>query len=287
MRSRTTFATRPPWRKRRQHGTTCISWSSAPARLAGILAGVWLRPGRDVTFLVHPHRAAQLQATGLNIVSPHGDVTLRPKLVTADAIAAPYECRAASGQSLFARCRDRRFCRRGRPAHGNYSDAERYAHIDILAKRFGEETVAGGVCKVAATIDPEGRIHSSSPPFRNSLTAKVMDRSHRGWRSLMPSCRAPVLRLGCLAQSETRCGKNGQCSPRSVRSPARCAAISARSWPHRAARRLFSGILDQVVRIVRRLPGRGRDRLRTRYCRSRSQARYADPGLMGRHQQCR
>ena len=186
MRSRTTFATRPPWRKRRQHGTTCISWSSAPARLAGILAGVWLRPGRDVTFLVHPHRAAQLQATGLNIVSPHGDVTLRPKLVTADAIAAPYECRAASGQSLFARCRDRRFCRRGRPAHGNYSDAERYAHIDILAKRFGEETVAGGVCKVAATIDPEGRIHSSSPPFRNSLTAKVMDRSHRGWRSLMP-----------------------------------------------------------------------------------------------------
>jgi 2-dehydropantoate 2-reductase len=31
-------------------------------------------------------------------------------------------------------------------------------HIDVLAERFGEETVAGGVCKVAATIDPKGRI---------------------------------------------------------------------------------------------------------------------------------
>ena len=31
-------------------------------------------------------------------------------------------------------------------------------HIDVLAKRFGEETVAGGVCNVAATIDPAGRI---------------------------------------------------------------------------------------------------------------------------------
>jgi 2-dehydropantoate 2-reductase len=30
-------------------------------------------------------------------------------------------------------------------------------HIDVLAERFGE-AVAGGVCKVAATIDAEGRI---------------------------------------------------------------------------------------------------------------------------------
>ena len=40
---------------------------------------------------MRPRRAAQLQAAGLAIVSPHGDVTVRPKLVTADAIAAPYD----------------------------------------------------------------------------------------------------------------------------------------------------------------------------------------------------
>jgi hypothetical protein len=50
MRSRTTFASRPPWPKRRQDGTTCISWSSVPARLAGILAGVWLGPGGTSPF---------------------------------------------------------------------------------------------------------------------------------------------------------------------------------------------------------------------------------------------
>jgi 2-dehydropantoate 2-reductase len=57
----------------------------------GYFGGRLAEAGRDVTFLVRPRRAAQLQATGLNIVSPHGDVTLRPKLVTADAITAPYD----------------------------------------------------------------------------------------------------------------------------------------------------------------------------------------------------
>ena len=31
-------------------------------------------------------------------------------------------------------------------------------HIEILEERFGKEPVAGGVCKVAAMIDPDGRI---------------------------------------------------------------------------------------------------------------------------------
>ena len=31
-------------------------------------------------------------------------------------------------------------------------------HIDILEERFGKEAVVGGVCKVAATIDTDGRI---------------------------------------------------------------------------------------------------------------------------------
>jgi 2-dehydropantoate 2-reductase len=30
--------------------------------------------------------------------------------------------------------------------------------IDILEERFGKEAVAGGMCKVATTIDPDGRI---------------------------------------------------------------------------------------------------------------------------------
>ena len=38
----------------------------------GYLGGRLAQAGRDVTFLVRPRRAAQLQEGGLQIVSPHG-----------------------------------------------------------------------------------------------------------------------------------------------------------------------------------------------------------------------
>src|ERR1700727_230625 len=57
----------------------------------GYFGGRLAEAGRDVMFLVRAKRAAQLQADGLRILSPHGDVTLAPKLVTAGRIAAPYD----------------------------------------------------------------------------------------------------------------------------------------------------------------------------------------------------
>ena len=36
-------------------------------------------------------------------------------------------------------------------------------HLDILEECFGREVVVGGVCKVAATIDPDGRIVQLAP----------------------------------------------------------------------------------------------------------------------------
>jgi ketopantoate reductase len=47
--------------------------------------------GRDVTFLVRPKRAQQLQQNGLQIISPFGDVTLQPKLVTTGNLAGPFD----------------------------------------------------------------------------------------------------------------------------------------------------------------------------------------------------
>src|SRR4051812_4740205 len=57
----------------------------------GYFGGRLAQAGRDVTFLVRPRRAAQLRESGLQIVSPHGNVTARPRLVTADEIDAPYD----------------------------------------------------------------------------------------------------------------------------------------------------------------------------------------------------
>ena len=47
--------------------------------------------GRDVTFLVRPSRAKQLQSEGLRIVSPHGDLALQPKTITAQELASPFD----------------------------------------------------------------------------------------------------------------------------------------------------------------------------------------------------
>jgi 2-dehydropantoate 2-reductase len=45
--------------------------------------------GRDVTFLVRPRRAEQIQAQGLRILSSfYGDFTVRPKTITAAQIGS-------------------------------------------------------------------------------------------------------------------------------------------------------------------------------------------------------
>jgi 2-dehydropantoate 2-reductase len=124
----------------------------------GYFGGRLAEVGRDVTFLVRPRRAAQLAADGLKIVSPHGDVTVRPKLVTAGEIKAPYDTvlLAVKAYSLDAAIED--FAAAVGPQTAIIPTLNGMRHIDVLAERFGGEAVAGGVCKVAATIDPEGRI---------------------------------------------------------------------------------------------------------------------------------
>jgi len=124
----------------------------------GYFGGRLAQASRDVTFLVRPRRAAQLQEAGLRIVSPHGDVTVKPKLITTDGIDAPYDAvlLAVKAYSLEAAIED--FAGAVGPATMIMPVLNGMRHMEILAERFGTEAVIGGVCKVATTIDPEGRI---------------------------------------------------------------------------------------------------------------------------------
>ena len=124
----------------------------------GYFGGRLAQAGRDVTFLVRPRRAAQLRESGLQIVSPHGNVTVRPKLVTAGEIEAPYDAvlLGVKAYSLDAAIND--FAAAVGPETTIIPTLNGMRHVDILEERFGKEPVAGGVCKVAATIDPDGRI---------------------------------------------------------------------------------------------------------------------------------
>ena len=124
----------------------------------GYFGGRLAQAGRDVTFLVRPRRAAQFREGGLQIVSPHGDVTLHPRLVTADAIDGPYDAvlLGVKAYSLDAAIDD--FAAAIGPQTTIVPMLNGMRHVDILEERFGKDAVAGGVCKVATTVDPDGRI---------------------------------------------------------------------------------------------------------------------------------
>lgn len=124
----------------------------------GYFGGRLAQIGRDVTFLVRPRRAAQLQETGLQIISPHGDAKLTPKVVTADKLDGPYDAVLVTvkAYSLEAALDD--FAPAVGPRTAILPTLNGMKHVDVLTSRFGKDAVAGCVCKIAATIDAQNRI---------------------------------------------------------------------------------------------------------------------------------
>jgi 2-dehydropantoate 2-reductase len=124
----------------------------------GYFGGRLAQAGRDVTFLVRPRREAQLRESGLRIASPHGDVTLQPKLLTAQTIDHPFDAvlLTVKAFSLDAALDDMV------PAIGPDTMIlpvlNGMRHVDVLAGRFGAQAVVGCACKVATIVDDEGRI---------------------------------------------------------------------------------------------------------------------------------
>jgi 2-dehydropantoate 2-reductase len=124
----------------------------------GYFGGRLAQAGRNVTFLVRPGRAARLEADGLQIISPNGNVTLKPKLVTADTLTPAYDAvlLTVKAFALEAAIAD------VAPAIGSTTMIvpvlNGMKHVDALVARFGASAVIGGVCKVATTLDEAGRI---------------------------------------------------------------------------------------------------------------------------------
>ena len=57
----------------------------------GYIGGRLAQAGRDVTFLVRQGRAERLRRDGLRIVSPLGDATVEPQLMTADTLDETFD----------------------------------------------------------------------------------------------------------------------------------------------------------------------------------------------------
>jgi 2-dehydropantoate 2-reductase len=124
----------------------------------GYFGGRLAQAGRDVTFLLRPARAAQIRANGMQIVSPHGDVTLHPKILTAPQITEPFDMvlLTVKAFALEAALADLA------PAVGAQTmilpTLNGMKHLDAMSTRFGVSSVIGCVCKIAATVDDAGRI---------------------------------------------------------------------------------------------------------------------------------
>jgi 2-dehydropantoate 2-reductase len=119
--------------------------------------------GRDVTFLVRPARAEKLRQTGLQILSPHGDLTLQPQLLTADAIQGPFDVvlLTVKGFQLDAALDDLL------PAIGPETMIlpvlNGMRHMDRLGERFSPHNLVGCALKVATTLDEDGRVVQLTP----------------------------------------------------------------------------------------------------------------------------
>lgn len=129
----------------------------------GYFGGRLLEAGRDVTFLVREHRAAQLRGNGLVIRSPHGDLRLKPRVLLAGHVHATFDlvilgCKAWDLDSAMTAIA---------PAVGPATTVlpllNGLRHFEALDARFGAARVLRGLCSIAVHLGSDGAIeHLSS-----------------------------------------------------------------------------------------------------------------------------
>lgn len=114
--------------------------------------------GRDVTFLVRPGRARVLRERGLRIVEAEGETSVEPTLVEAGGIAGTYDLVLLSvkATTLVGAIED--FAPAVGPETLILPVLNGMAHLDVLAKRFGEAAVLGGTARIVTTLNDEGDI---------------------------------------------------------------------------------------------------------------------------------
>jgi 2-dehydropantoate 2-reductase len=129
--------------------------------LGGYFGAKLIRGGADVTFLVRPARAAQLQRDGLIVKAQDGEIRTPAKTIQHGQLEGTYDvvllcCKAydlASAVNAIA------------PAIGDQSVIlpllNGVGHIDILTKRFEAERVLGGLTVINVAMMPDGTIQQS------------------------------------------------------------------------------------------------------------------------------
>ncbi|HEY6483382.1 MAG TPA: ketopantoate reductase family protein [Steroidobacteraceae bacterium] len=124
----------------------------------GYFGGRLASAGRDVTFLVRAQRAAQLRAHGLQILSPHGDFTLAPRILLAADLEEHFDAVLLTVKAFSLQRALEDFAPAVGPGTMILPVLNGMRHVDVLTARFGRQALIGCICKVATTLDAAGRI---------------------------------------------------------------------------------------------------------------------------------
>ncbi len=137
--------------------------------LGGYFGGKLIKGGADVTFLVRPARAAQLQRDGLVVRTQEGEIRTQVKAVQQGQLEGTYDvvllcCKAYDLDGAIPAIA---------PAMGERSVVlpllNGVRHIDALTDAFGSQRVIGGLTVVNAALMPDGVIQQSE--LRINITA--------------------------------------------------------------------------------------------------------------------
>ncbi len=130
----------------------------------GYFGGRLLAAGRDVSFLVRERRAAQLNAVGLQIKSPCGDLSLKhpPSLRSAE-LRQPFDLILLSCKAYDLAEAIDSFAAAVGPGTLILPLLNGMAHLDALDARFSRQAVLGGKCVISATLDEAGTVVHLNP----------------------------------------------------------------------------------------------------------------------------
>jgi 2-dehydropantoate 2-reductase len=131
--------------------------------IGGYVGGRLHQTGADVTFLVRPARHEALQRDGLVIKSTKGDVTQKVKTVLKASDGGPYDVVLLSNKAYDLDSAIEAVA----PAVGAGTTIvpllNGMRHVDVLAARFGDAKVVGGLARIGVAMTEDGTIRHTSP----------------------------------------------------------------------------------------------------------------------------
>jgi 2-dehydropantoate 2-reductase len=124
----------------------------------GFFGALLAKAGRDVTFLVREQRANHLREHGLHVTSPSGDVEICPQLLTASQTTESFDIVLVAVKAYALKAALEDMAGAVGPDTIILPLLNGMQHMEMISERFGADRLLGCLCKVATSLDDQGRI---------------------------------------------------------------------------------------------------------------------------------